>query len=114
MELVNLSNGVIIAKDVKVAKTFWKRFKGLMFTKDLQKGSALLIEPCQSVHTFFMSYALDILFVNEEGKVVAVEEQMKPGKIGKIVRTAKQVIELPAGTIRATKIEVNQVIKLKN
>lgn len=113
MELINLSNGEIIAKDVKIANTFWKRFKGLMFTKDLPKGCALLIEPCQSVHTFFMSYDLDILFIDKEGKVVAVEEQMKPGKIGKLVRKAKGVIELPAGTIQASKTEENQVIKIQ-
>lgn len=112
MKLINQDNGEILANHVTVANTFIKRLKGLMFTKNLPSGCALLIQPCQSVHTFFMNYELDILYLDGVGKVVAVDEQLKPGKIGRFVKDAKVVVEIPAGTIQTTSTRVNQVIQL--
>lgn len=112
MRLINLENGEILASELMVANTFFKRLKGLMFTRNLPTGCALLIQPCQSVHTFFMNYDVDILFLDGESRVIAFEEHMKPGKVGKFVKNAKLVVELPAGTIQKTKTKVSQVIQM--
>ena len=102
MKVVNLSNGTEIADQVSTADTFLKRLKGLMFTKDLHAGHGLYIKPCQSIHTFFMNYPIDVLYLNEHLEVVGMDETMKPSTVGKYQRKAFSVLELPAGTIKKT------------
>ncbi|MDC3416947.1 DUF192 domain-containing protein [Aquibacillus salsiterrae] len=110
LELVNLSNGKIIASDVRVADSFFQRLKGLMFTKTFDSGSGLHIIPCRSVHTFFMNYAIDILYVNERLEVVAIDEAIKPNKVGKAYQAVHSVIELPAGVTKQTETTVGNTI----
>ncbi|WP_078548224.1 DUF192 domain-containing protein [Litchfieldia alkalitelluris] len=112
MELYNLSNQTVIADNVGRAYSFIKRLKGLMFTKTLNSGTGLHIKPCLSVHTFFMKYPIDILYLNQNNEIVALDQAMSPGKVGKVYRDVQSVIELPAGTIEQMKIEINQIIKL--
>ena len=61
-----------------VADSFWKRFKGLIGTKDLPRGNGLLIEPCNSIHMMFMSIPLDVVYVDKENHVVALDPEIKP------------------------------------
>lgn len=110
-KLVNLSNETVVASNVNEAFTFFKRLKGLMFTDKLCSGSGLHIKPCQSVHTYFMKYAIDILYVNASGVVVAIDEDLQPGKIGRRCKEAVAVVELPVGVVKATKTEVGNELK---
>lgn len=55
---------------VEVADTFWKRFLGLMGRKSLEQDKALLITPCNSIHTFFMRFRMTAVFVDKELKSV--------------------------------------------
>ncbi|MDQ0256990.1 uncharacterized membrane protein (UPF0127 family) [Evansella vedderi] len=111
MKLVNLSNGKVIASNVNEANTFFKRLKGLMFTKMLHRDAGLHIKPCQSVHTFFMNYCLDILYIDKSDTIVAIDEAMAPGKVGRHYRKAASVIELPAGKVKETETKVGQSLK---
>ncbi|MBM7572614.1 DUF192 domain-containing protein [Aquibacillus albus] len=113
MELVNLSNGQTLATNLREADTFWERLIGLMFTKALDSGSGLLIKPCQSIHTFFMNYAIDILYLNEKNEIVAMDEALQPGKIGKRQKRSVAVIELPEGVAKQTETMVGHVIQFK-
>lgn len=106
MRLVNLGNDKEVAVKVVEADSFFKRLKGLMFTEKLDSGSGIHIKPCQSVHTFFMNYAVDIIYLNEANVVVAVDQSLVPGKVGRRIVDAKSVVELPAGTIDVTGTEV--------
>ncbi|WP_407269465.1 DUF192 domain-containing protein [Radiobacillus sp. PE A8.2] len=100
MKLVNLSNDQVIAEQIGQAYSFFKRLKGLMFTDQLSLGTGLHIKPCQSVHTYFMNYSIDILYVNKNNIVVAIDEALEPGKVGKRYADAVSVIELPAGAAK--------------
>jgi len=110
-KLINLSSETVVANNVNEAFTFFKRLKGLMFTNELCSGSGLHIKPCQSVHTFFMKYAIDILYVNASGTVVAIDEGLQPGKVGKRYKEAVAVVELPEGLVKATKTEVGHNVR---
>ncbi|WP_088007102.1 DUF192 domain-containing protein [Indiicoccus explosivorum] len=110
MELINFSNGRTIAADLKEAYRFWPRFKGLMMTEQFPEGGALHLAPCPSVHTFFMKYAIDVLYLNEENGIVGLEENLEPGKLGRRFPGARSVIELPAGTIRRTSAAVGHTV----
>lgn len=114
MRLLNLSNGKELAAHVKVADSFLSRFKGLMLTKCLPEGHSLYIQPCPSIHTFFMNYSIDVLYINENNEIVGADEQLEPAKIGKRYKGAYSVFELPEGTIRNTGTEVGHFIKLLN
>ena len=84
-----------------VASTLWARLKGLLGTDALEAGSGLWIKPCNSVHMFGMKYALDIIFLDEQHRIVKIVENLQPWKIVKPVRNAMSVLEVPAGTCKA-------------
>ncbi|WP_245959486.1 DUF192 domain-containing protein [Neobacillus piezotolerans] len=110
---MNLSNGTEIADSVANADSFFKRLKGLMFTKDLPAGHGLIIQPCQSIHTFFMNYPIDVVYLDGNSIVVGIDEKISPAKIGKVRRKARSVLELPAGTIQNTDLKVGHCLSIK-
>ncbi|SET05892.1 hypothetical protein SAMN05216389_1058 [Oceanobacillus limi] len=87
--------------------------KGLMGTKRLPESTGLHLKPCPSIHTFFMKYSIDILYLNTNSEIVGIEESLEPGKIGKRFANVKSVIELPAGTINRTSLSIGQAVALK-
>jgi uncharacterized protein len=96
----NVTRGTTVASDVRVARSFLARGRGLMFASGLPADSGLLIEPCGSIHMFFMRFALDVLYVDREDRIVRAQRGIKPWRMGPIhTRGAKYVIELPVGTI---------------
>ncbi|MFC3041559.1 DUF192 domain-containing protein [Virgibacillus xinjiangensis] len=112
IRLINKETGEIIAREVRVADRFWSRLKGLMFTKNMQESTGLHITPCASIHTFFMNYSIDILYLNREKEIVGIEENLEKGKIGKRFKQVRSVIELPAGTIKNTSTAIGQTVAL--
>ncbi|SFQ69411.1 hypothetical protein SAMN04488577_1119 [Bacillus sp. cl95] len=112
MKVVNLSNGKEMASIVTKADTFFRRLKGLMFTQNFHEGHGLLIQPCQSIHTFFMNYSIDVLYVSEDFEIVGMDETMKPAMVGKFHRRAVSVLELPAGTIQKTETKVGHYLSM--
>jgi uncharacterized protein len=111
MILLNKENNKIIVENVMTADSFLKRLKGLMFTKELLPQSALFIYPCREIHTFFMNYNIDVLYLDNNNIIVAIDEDMKPGKIGKLVKNAAAVVELPSGKVREACIAIGQAVE---
>jgi uncharacterized membrane protein (UPF0127 family) len=93
----NQANGAVVAPNVSVADSVWPRFKGLMLRGPLAEGEALLIRPCNSVHMFFMRFALDIVFLDKEGTVVRVVSDLKPWRVALGGKGAHDALELPSG-----------------
>ncbi|MDF2857114.1 MAG: hypothetical protein K0Q87_2965 [Neobacillus sp.] len=110
MKVVNLTNGAELANHVSTADTFFRRLKGLMFTESLPAGHGLLIKPCQSIHTFFMNYSIDVLYLSDNLEIVGMDEAIKPSKVGKYQKRAASVLELPAGTIRKTGAKIGHYL----
>ncbi|MBY6037454.1 DUF192 domain-containing protein [Fictibacillus nanhaiensis] len=77
-----------------------------MFSKELAYECAIHIKPCSSVHTFFMNYAIDVLYLDSEKRIVAIDESLPPKRIGKLYMQAESVIELPSGTIAKSQTKV--------
>ena len=82
--------------ELEMAETFLKRFLGLMGRKCLKDNSALLLKPCSSIHTCFMKFPIDVIYLNKNYQVL-YKETVKPWKTGKIVKGAKMVLEMAAG-----------------
>ncbi|MFD1735252.1 DUF192 domain-containing protein [Bacillus salitolerans] len=113
MKLINLKTKLELANQIGQANTFFTRLKGLMFSSELPSGCALHIMPCQSVHTYFMNYNIDVLFMDDNQKVVGIVESMQPRKVTKVYRKAKSVIELPEGTVASTGLKVGDVLSFE-
>ena len=112
MEIQNLTRNTSVVSNGHVASNFFTRFKGLMGAPSLDKGEGLLIFPCNSIHTHFMRFPIDVLYVSKDGEVAAVDRAMAPWRFGRIHRRAYFVIELPAGTAAATGTEVGDRVEV--
>lgn len=95
----NASRGTLLARHVDVADSFGARLRGLLGTRTLAASHGLLLRPCRQVHSFFMRYALDLVFVDRGGRVVQTVREFSPGRLSPFVRAAAAVLELPAGTL---------------
>lgn len=98
----NLTRGVTLVTAGRVADTFWARLRGLMGRRELKPGEGLLVVPCRAIHTHFMLFPIDVLYVNEAMEVIGIDERLPPWCFGALRRHARFVIELPAGTVNAT------------
>jgi hypothetical protein len=77
-------------------------------------GQALVIDPCTSIHMFFMRFPIDVLYVDRENRVVRVQARIKPWRVGPLyTRGARFVIELPAGAIEASGTQVGDHLVLE-
>lgn len=99
-----------IAK-IFIADSFIKRFLGFMFRKE-PHHEAILIKPCNSIHTFFMKFSIDVLFINENMEVIKKIEGLKPGKVIMPQKKSTMVIEGREGLFKNIK-EGKKLIVLK-
>lgn len=102
MRATDLSSGQPLARTLGVAETFLARARGLLGRDNLPQGEGLLIRPCRGVHTFFMKFPIDVLFLDGGNRVVATVKNLKPHRITRMVGPARSVIELPSGTLDAS------------
>lgn len=105
LSLVNARTGSVVADDVEVAVTRSARRRGLLGRPGLSPFSALVLAPCAAVHTMFMRFAIDVIFVDREGRAVRVVEAMGPWRTA-MKLFAHAVIELPAGTVARRDVAV--------
>ncbi|MEA2646451.1 MAG: uncharacterized protein QOE92_1534 [Chloroflexota bacterium] len=103
------ADGGVIVEDLEVARTSWSRFVGLMGRESLAQGGGLWIEPCNSIHMFFMRFAIDVLFLDRQNRVKKVMLNLRPWRISPIVFGARTTVELPAGTLADRSLEGSQL-----
>jgi uncharacterized protein len=106
------ARGAVLVRHGRVASRFWSRLRGLLGTRELLPGDGLLITPCSSVHMFGMRYAIDVLYLDAQDRVVGVDGSLAPGRIGGLYRGARYVIELPAGTCEELGVEVGDAVAI--
>jgi uncharacterized membrane protein (UPF0127 family) len=87
---------VIVAK-VDAAASVRRRMRGLLGRSALDKGQALYLAPCRLVHTFFMRFPLDLVFVSKTMEVVRVARNVKPGRVAWGGWASRSVFEMEAG-----------------
>lgn len=112
IRVVNQTRDRVLAERCEVARTFWARGLGLMGRAELQPGQGLLILPCSSIHTFFMRFPIDVLFLDRHNGVVGVQQAMPPNRPFAGARRARAVVELPAGVIVLTETEIGDQVTL--
>lgn len=90
-----------VAEQVEMATGPWARMKGLMFRDSLEGRDGLLIRPCNSIHTFFMRFPIDVVFMCREGKVLKIVRNLPPWRLTNLVWGAWSVLEMSAGALPA-------------
>ena len=112
MKIVNISKDTILADKAEMADTFFKRLIGLLNRKSLNKGEALILSPANSIHSFFMRFNIDVLFLDKSNKVVASLPSFKPFRLSPLYFQSASVIELPESTIRMTNTQSGDTIQI--
>lgn len=112
--MTNVTREKILADSLDVADTFTKSMMGLMGKSCLEKGRGLWIKPCQSIHTFWMRFPIDVLFLDKQGVVVHFIESMKPFRVSRHVLKARSVLELPAWSIKKSGTQMGDCIEVSN
>lgn len=112
--IVNRTRQTVIAAQVKKADNPFLRMKGLLGKKFMPENYALVIIPCNSIHMFFMHFAIDVMFVDKKGIVVGLCEAIKPNALSPIFWESTCAIELPLGTIAKTQTCVGDQIQIGN
>jgi len=109
---INQKNDRQLASEIRVARSLWARFWGLMGRRSLHEGHGVLLTPCTSVHTFFMRFPIDVVFLDRNGRVVKIIPAMKPWRTALGGRGARSALELEAGAAEAKDLELGDVITL--
>lgn len=99
MKCLMTSQGHKIAEHVEVADTMLARMQGLLGRRELPARHALWIRRCNSVHTFFMQFPIDILFVDSGLSVVGIRRELAAWRITFPIHNADSVFELAAGSL---------------
>ncbi len=112
MKAVDLTTKKELASNLATARNLFSRIKGLLGKSALHPGEALLIKPCNGIHTFGMRFAIDAVFLDRKNHVVALTENLRPNNMTALHFRATSVIELPAGTVEATGTQLDDEIEI--
>jgi len=96
--------------NITVAQSFWQRFRGLMLSEPLSSDQALLIPRCTSVHTFFMRFTLDLVYLDKNDFVVKLVCSIKPWRMSWGGSGASQILEMTAGGIERYAFQIGDTV----
>jgi len=107
----NLTKGTVLADAAELAGHGAARRKGLLGREGLAPGEALLIVPCEGVHTFFMRFAIDVVFIDRKKRVRKIRSNMPRRRMSFCLR-AHSTIELPAGRAAQTNTQPGDQLEI--
>lgn len=96
-----------------VADTSLSRMVGLLGRSGLDAGTGLVLEPCNMIHTWFMRFPIDVLFVGDDGVVVRAVEALGPFRLAWGGVRVARTIELPAGTLARAGVRPGERVSLE-
>lgn len=99
VRVVNASKNSIVADRAELADSFFTRLRGLLGRRALADGQGLVLQPGNSIHSFFMRFPFDAIFLDRAGRVLHLMSDMRPNRVSPIVRGAHTIVELPVGAI---------------
>jgi uncharacterized protein len=107
----NETRNSVLADAAEIANTAAKRRRGLLGRDNLAHGQALWIVPCEGVHTWFMKFPIDVLYLDRKTRVRKVRRVMRPWRLS-VCLLAHSVLELPAGIIEQTGTQPGDQLKM--
>ena len=109
--LITQRTGAVIADTLLVAFDSRSRRTGLLKHESLPTGHALIIAPCNSIHMFFMKFAIDVAFVAKDGTILKIRERIRPWRMAASLR-AFAAVEFSAGTLEESQTRVGDVLMI--
>jgi uncharacterized membrane protein (UPF0127 family) len=107
------ADGRVVCERCTVADGFVSRLLGLLGRRELPRGEGLLISPSSSVHTAFMRFAVDVVFLDRALQIVEVRPRVRPWRLA-ASRGARHVLELPAGEAEVRALRVGDSLVLRD
>jgi uncharacterized membrane protein (UPF0127 family) len=104
LRVSNLTRNTVLATCMEVADSGAKRNKGLLGRDCLAPGEGLWIRPCEAVHTFWMRFPIDLIYLDRKNRIRKLVSAVPPWRLSACLR-AHSVLELPSGTIRETQTQ---------
>jgi uncharacterized membrane protein (UPF0127 family) len=111
-EIVNGRTGEVLATRGRLAQSFRTRAVGLLGDKRLDDGEALIIKPCWSIHTFFMRFPIDVMFIDKSGHVRKIVHSMPAWRFA-ASWGAQDTIEMAPGVLQSFDVLVGDRIELR-
>ncbi|MFZ6754769.1 DUF192 domain-containing protein [Undibacterium sp. Dicai25W] len=99
--------------NIEIADTFLSRLRGLLGRRDLSEKQALLLVPCSDVHTAFMRFSIDVVFINYDGVITKIVHDLRPWRMA-VDRTAFASVELKNGAAHYYQLEIGQSLLCSN
>lgn len=114
MRITNRTRGTLLGTRVVRASTFWRRLRGFIGRPEPKQGDGILLTPCNAIHTCWMTFSLDVLFLDERGKVLEVVRSIPPWRFSRRVSDARYALEVPVGTIDTSNTHVGDDLSWRN
>jgi len=103
----------VLARSARLAASLIERMVGLLAHRGLEPGEGLILPSCRSIHTWFMRFPIDAVFVDRSWRVVALQRAMGPWRISPLIWKAWAVIEVSSGTIERLRLQVGDQLALE-
>lgn len=113
MRVFNHTRQTLLIHTGQVADTFWLRLKGLLGRASLQMGEGLILAGEKSIHTLFMRFPIDVVYVDKAYKVIRVDKNMIPYRLGPFLTQSAYILEMPVGVITATETQGGDQLKFE-
>lgn len=113
LSIVNITRQTQLADRVQVAGDGGSRRKGLLGRERLAEGEGLWIVPCEAVHTFWMRFAIDLIYLDRDHRVVKTLSNVPPWRLSACLR-AHSVLELATGVVRNTQTRAGDQLTLES
>jgi uncharacterized membrane protein (UPF0127 family) len=107
-QLIEEGSGRVIVARLELARSVWKQTIGLLGRRQLAADAGMWLEPCNSIHTFGMQFAIDVLFLDSSGRLLRAMDGVKPWRICWTVWKARAIVEIPEGSIALRNIQVGK------
>jgi uncharacterized protein len=114
MRAINRTRNAILVERGTIAASMWTRMRGLLGHAPLLTGEGLLLKGEKAIHSIGMSFAIDALFLDRNGRVIYLMPLMLPMRTSPMVWQAQDVLELPAGRIDATGTALGDEIEIQS
>lgn len=108
--IVKRKDGAVVGDRIGCAKTSVTRLVGLLGRRSLKAGEGIWITPSSGIHTFGMRFAIDVVGLDHDMRVIRLWPRVKPQRITSVSRTTRSVLELAAGEIAMRSIQLGDVL----
>lgn len=102
----------VLSHHIQMADSYLSRLRGLLFTAPLPTSNGLLLSHCNSIHMFFMTYAIDVVFLDRNMEISSLVTNLKPWRIASC-KQAKHTLELGVGSIELWKLKIGERLTIQ-